>query len=82
MNETRVVLFLGLLSGMGMLGWALWGLITGRILTKSYRNEDGERRYSRCVFRSEEPVWFWVTCATYGIVGVAVLVFDVALLMR
>ena len=82
MSETRLVLFLGLISGFGMLGWALSGVITGRILTKTYDNEDGERRYSRYVLRSEEPVWFWVNCATYGIVGIAVLVVVAGLLLR
>ncbi|HZV94262.1 MAG TPA: hypothetical protein VFF72_13670 [Caldimonas sp.] len=83
MSDTKIVLVLGLVCGIGMLGWALSGVVTGRILTKTYGNdEDGERRYSRHVYRSEEPVWFWVNCATYGIVGIAVLLVVAALWRR
>jgi hypothetical protein len=82
MNGTKIVLVLGIFSGLGMLAWAMSGLITGKILTKSYGSEGGERRYSRYVFRDEEPVWFWVLCATYGAVGMAVLAVVILLLMR
>lgn len=82
MNETKVVLMLGFISGAGMLAWALSGVVTGKILTKSYGSDDGQRRYSRYVFRDEEPVWFWLLCTTYGTVGIGVLVVVTRLFMR
>ncbi len=81
-NETTFVLVLGIIAGIGMLAWAASGLLAGKILTKSYGSESGERRYSRYVFRNEEPVWFWTLCAIYGAVGVAVLAVATGLLMR
>lgn len=83
MTETRIVLCLGLVAGIGVIVWALSGVMTGRILTKSYgRDDDGERRYSRYVQRSEEPIWFWVNCATYAVVGIAVTIVALLVLMH
>ena len=79
---TKAVLVLGVFSGIGMLAWALSGVITGKILIKSYGDENGERRYSRYVFKDEEPAWFWAHCAIYATVGIAVLTVVTRLLMR
>lgn len=82
MNQTTIVLVIGLFSGGGMVAWAMSGAFTGKILTKSYGTEDGTRRYARYVFRTEEPAWFWALCATYATVGIAILVIVIRLLMR
>ena len=75
MAEVELVLMLGVVSAIGMFGWGLSGVLTGRILDKSYgRAADGSRRFSRYVQRSEEPIWFWVLCGTYMTVGVVLLV--------
>jgi hypothetical protein len=82
MNATKLVLILGVVSGIGMLAWAASGVVMGKILTKSYGGDDGQRRYSRYVFRDQEPVWFWVLCTTYGMVGIGVLVAVTRLITR
>lgn len=74
MTDSKFVLMLGVVSAVGMFGWGVSGVLTGRILDKSYgRAADGSRRFSRYVKRSEEPVWFWVLCGTYMILGIALL---------
>ena len=83
MAESKFVLMLGVVSAIGMFGWGLSGVLTGRILDKSYgRAEDGSRRFARYVVRSEEPVWFWVVCGTYMAVGAALLVAVVLIFLR
>jgi hypothetical protein len=75
MTGSKFVLMLGVASAIGMFGWGLSGVLTGRILDKSYgRAADGSRRFSRYIKRSEEPVWFWVLCGTYMTLGIALLV--------
>lgn len=75
MTESGFVLVLGALIAAGMLLWGLSGVFSGRIRVKSYGlAEDGNRRFSREILRSEEPLWFWMACCTYMAVGVAALV--------
>lgn len=83
MNETTLVLLLGLVAGVGMLAWAVFGAVTGRIYTEgSGGNDDDRRTYARLVCRNREPARFWLTCITYGTVGVAVLAVVTLMLFR
>lgn len=82
MTDTKLVLMLGIVSGIGMLAWAVSGVITDRIHSKDYGIKHGQRTYARCLHRSEEPVCFWVTCATCATVGFAVLTVLTTLLVR
>ncbi len=83
MHQTSLVLMLGLISGVGMLAWAVSGVVKGEIYTKgSGGNDDGQPTYAHLVCRNEEPLQFWVTCATYATVGLAVLAFVTVLFFR
>ncbi len=66
-------MWLGVILAIGMVAWGLSGVVTGKVLTKSYGTVDGERRYYRYVHRDEEPVWFWTLCCIYSGVGIAML---------
>ncbi len=74
---------LGVICGLGMLAWAGHGVATCQIHAK-----DGGRRNDRqfkrhyLIVRAEQPVQFWLTCATYAAVGVVVLLFATLLIVR
>ncbi len=56
-----------------MLAWGLSGVVSGKVLTKSYGVVDGKRTYYRFVSRSKEPVWFWTLCSLYMAIGIATI---------
>ena len=68
-----MILVTGFLLALGMVGWGLSGVFSGKVLTKSYGTVDGERRYYRFVSRRDEPVWFWTLCGVYTGVGIGML---------
>jgi hypothetical protein len=74
MNSSKAILWFGFAAALGMIGWGLSGVFTGRVMTKSYGTVDGERTYYRFVRRDEEPVWFWTLCSIYTGVGIGMLV--------
>jgi hypothetical protein len=66
-------LVIGVILALGMVGWGLSGVFTGKVLTKAYGTVDGERRYYRFVSRQDEPVWFWTLCGVYTGIGICML---------
>lgn len=74
MISSKVILWFGFFAALGMIGWGLSGVFTGRIVTKAYGTVDGKRIYYRFVRRDEEPAWFWVLCSIYMTVGIAMMV--------
>ena len=83
MAVSNLVLVFGVVAGIAMFGWGLSGVLTGRILGKTYgRADDGEREFARDVLRSGEPLWFWLLCGTYMAVGAALLAIVVWLSLR
>jgi len=69
----NALLVLGLILALGMIGWGLSGVFSGRVLTKSYGIVDGKRRYYRLVSRQQEPLWFWTLCGVYAGIGMCML---------
>lgn len=63
-----------------MLGWGISGLVTGKILAKSYHVENRRQRYARYIYRQVEPIWFWLLCTTYCAVGIGSLIVVARLL--
>ena len=83
MTKLKFVLMLGVVSAIGMFAWGLSGIMTGKSLDKSYgRAADGTRQFSRYVVRDEEPIWFWVLCSTYMLLGIALLATVVLVFFR
>ena len=74
MISSNVILLIGIIAAIGMFGWGLSGVCTGRIFTKAYGTVDGKRIYSRFVRRDEEPAWFWTLCSVYMAVGIVMMV--------
>ena len=73
MISSNAIAGLGVVLALGMIGWGLSGVFTGKVLTKSYGTVDGERRYYRFVRRDDEPVWFWALCGVYMTIGAGML---------
>lgn len=44
--------------------------------------DEDRRTCARLICRNREPVRFWLTCISYGTVGIAVLAFVTLLLFR
>lgn len=75
MTESKFVLVLGAVIAAGIFGWGLSGVFTGRIRVKSYGlADDGSRRFSRIVSRTEQPAWFWTICCLYMALGIVLLI--------
>ena len=61
------------LAAIGMLAWGLSGVVTGRVVVKSYGTIDGRRVYYRVVRRAQEPLWFWTVSSVYMALGIVLM---------